>query len=358
MLSIQERDIKAYLANFLQKIFAQNSSWLNYDVELITLTDNNAPNVFEQYPWDAEHYPIVALTGMGASSEQWGIDGYISARGLTNFVGTRANSFVSFAGSKIAFGFQMPADVSYTMRNIEIMAKYAGELEEPITVELCSASGTTTLIPGTVLSTGTLKVNAFDGLKWLQAKLLPNIVLAAGTKYFVTLNTAAAYPLMMDTTPDAAVTPFVSFTEYTNGAWTEPDLTKTVLAKVNGPVYTQLGGGISSNFSIYIEAKDLSTVQKIANLIYMYLFLARHSNLARPNTVPNLPATSMDYSFMSDLTEAGIYVINVDKGAEGVRNRGNDRIFNITITAHCYSQWSEDYTLPELSGIHIDTGDY
>ena len=83
--------------------------------------------------------------------------------------------------------------------------------------------------------------------------------------------------------------------------------------------------------------------------------MAKHSNPQRKEKMGvNANETGMNYDFVSDLTDEGIYIIDVDKGAESVRVRGNDRLFSVDLSLSVYSNWVEDFILPVLDDINID----
>jgi hypothetical protein len=169
--------------------------------------------------------------------------------------------------------------------------------------------------------------------------------------------------MMLDTKPNLTITPIVSYQQYSDrwdrsGTWSIPDTSKTIYARVNGPVVKRLGGGLSDNIRIFIEAQDLSTVQKIADLCYLYLHLARHANPVRREKLSTPNTTSTDYDFVSNLTDEMIYIISVDKGPETTRIRGNDRIFSIELYVECYTSWNEDFALPELKDIETDVSSF
>jgi len=186
-----------------------------------------------------------------------------------------------------------------------------------------------------------------------------NVTLIKDTNYFISVKSlSGSYAFMLDNNPSTAITPFIRFLQFNGTAW-DIDYTKTGYALLNGPIYHRLGGGLESRIRLFVEAKDLSTTQKIAELLFVYLHLQKHSNIKRKvkqQLIPN--QTGMEYDFVSDLTEKGIYIIDVDKGGESVRNRGNDRLFSIELNVMCYSAWTEDFTLPELRGIDIDISNH
>jgi len=178
------------------------------------------------------------------------------------------------------------------------------------------------------------------------------------TDYFVSVHTSGSlgnsYNLLLDSDPDAAITPFIQLSTGTIGSWTSVS-DKTVFAQVNGPVYYRVGGGLNSTIRVFVESKDLATTQKIADLLFVYFHLAKHSNPQRKEKMgTNANEMGMNYDFVSDLTDEGIYIIDVDKGAESVRLRGNDRLFSVDLSLSVYSNWEEDFTLPVLEDINTD----
>ena len=127
---------------------------------------------------------------------------------------------------------------------------------------------------------------------------------------------------------------------------------------MQGPTYQRLGGGQNNTIRIFIESKDLATSQKIADLLFVYFHLAKHSNSQRKVKISIPNQTGMDYSFVSSLTDEGIYIIDVNKGIESVRVRGNDRLFSIDLTISCYSSWVEDFALPTIEDIDLGIDSY
>ena len=93
-------------------------------------------------------------------------------------------------------------------------------------------------------------------------------------------------------------------------------------------------------------------------MVYVYLHLVKHANPGRKAKTDNPNQTGMLYDFVGNLTDNGIYIKSVNKGAESVRNRGNDRIWSIDVTVEVYSHWTEDFNLSELEDIDVDVDTY
>lgn len=360
MKYVQNRDIKRKLVEFLNKVFALNKEWANSGLEVISLDGNNSPQSFEEYPWDAEKYPLIVLFGDSAGDDQWGVDSFVGYQWESIPIGSTPRKTLEISPYPVAFKVRATTE-PMQIRNIQLALQYTGPYEERIFARVHTANG---LVPGTVVASGSAQATSAIRMKWHDIGVTPTTIIPADTDYFVSIYASGSYNLMVDNTPDTSITPFATYSQYSAkyndpaGTWSSPDATKTIYAKVNGPVYHRLGGGVSDNIRIFIEAKDLSTTQKIADLCYMYLHLARHSNPVRnvQLTTPNTTVT--DYDFVSNLTDEMIYIINVDKGSEAVRNRGNDRLFSIELYVECYSNWSEDFALPELKKIDTNINSF
>ena len=73
--------------------------------------------------------------------------------------------------------------------------------------------------------------------------------------------------------------------------------------------------------------------------------------MKRQEAISSPPTMNIDFDAMSDMTEAGIRVVNISKGAESVRERGNDMIFSITLNIETYAFWQEDFRKDTLKKI-------
>lgn len=351
----QSRDIKRVFTAFVNKIFSLNSEWINTDVGVIQLSADNSPKAFEQYPWDSEQYPIVVCLSDGSTDDHWAIDSRIGNYWETLRIGSAARDYVRLSSNPVAFGV-CAKDTPLILRQIKLPLSYRGPYEETVTVALWSSGSAG---PETRLASGSIDPGTSTPYKWYVTGMYDNegnnVTLLADTNYFISVKAqSGSYLLMLDNSPSSTITPYIRYVQFNGSAW-DVDYTKTAYALVNGPVYRRLGGGLQSRIRLFIEAKDLATTQKISDLLFTYLHLQKHSNIKRKvkhSLSPN--QTGMEYDFMSDLTENGIYIIDVDKGGEGVRNRGNDRLFSIELTISCYSAWMEDFTLPELRDINTD----
>jgi len=347
----QSRDIKRSFTDFVGKIFALNKQWVNEDVEVVTLTGDNSPAAFEQYPWDNEKYPLVVLFSEGSSDDHWGIDSSIANYREQMKIGVVPRSYITLGEQPIAAGIQ-PVQSSLILKSVDILVKNIGPYEEPITVKLWSSAAG---VPDLPLASGSIKGKDTQGIEWLHTHLRPEITLVKSAEYFLSAQAEfGSYYWFTDTDVDSldGITPFIRYATFDGVDWSILT-TETPIAKIYGPSVKRLGGGLNSSIRIFIESKDLSTTQKITDLLFVYLHLAKHSNLKRREklTLPNV--TAMEYDFVSDLTDEGIYIINVNKGAEAVRVRGNDRVFSVDVTISCYSSWTEDFTLPVIEDIDI-----
>lgn len=352
----QSRDIKNVFTKFINKIFSLNSEWVNTDIEVITLAgEGNSPAAFEQYPWDNEQYPIVVLLADSVTDDHWAIDSRIGYVWETLRIGSAARDYIQLSNNPVAFGVRAD-DEAMTLRQVKLPLSYLGPYEETVNVILWSSGSSG---PDVQLASGSIIPNTNIQYKWYETGMYNlagrNVILEADTKYFISVKASSgSYSLMLDNQPNVDITSFVRFLQFNGVSW-DVDYIKTAYALANGPVYNRLGGGLESRIRLYVEAKDLSTTQKISDLLFVYLHLQKHSNIRRKvkHTLAP-PQTGMEYDFVSDLTENGIYIIDVDKGGESVRNRGADRLFSIELNVLCYSAWTEDFTLPELRDINTD----
>ena len=351
----QPRNIKQNFTNFVNKIFTLNSNWQNTDVEVIALTGDNSPEAFEQYPWDKEKYPLVVLFAEGTSDDHWAIDSRIGNYWETLKIGSRPRDFIALSNtSMVAFGVKAE-EYDMSLRSVDLALQYIGPYENDVIVQLWNESGSE---PGTILASGSIAGKEFSIMEWASTSLSPVVTLIKDTDYFVSVHTSGSlgnsYNLMLDNDPNVVITPFIQLSTGTVGNWTSVS-DETVFAKVNGPVYYRVGGGLDSTIRVLVESKDLATTQKIADLLFMYFHLTKHSNLQRKEKMgASVNETGMNYDFVSDLTDEGIYIIDVDKGAESVRMRGNDRLFSVDLSLSVYSNWVEDFVLPLLKDINTD----
>ena len=351
----QPRSIKQNFTKFVNKVFTLNKSWQNTDVEIVALSGDNSPEAFEQYPWDSEKYPLVVLFAEGTSDDHWAIDSRIGHYWDILKIGSKPRDTIKLSNnSMVAFGVKTE-EYDMPLRSVDLALQYIGPYENDIIVQLWNESGGE---PNTILTSGSISGKEFRIMEWASTSLYPTVTLVKDTDYFVSVHTSGSlgdsYNLMLDNNPDAEITPFIQLSTGTVGSWTSVS-DETVFARVNGPVYYRVGGGLNSTIRVFVESKDLATTQKIADLLFVYFHLAKHSNLQRKEKMgASANETGMNYDFVSDLTDEGIYIIDVDKGAESVRVRGNDRLFSVDLSLSVYSNWVEDFILPILEDINTD----
>jgi len=351
----QPRSIKQNFTNFVNKIFNLNETWQNTGVEVVALLGDNSPEAFEQYPWNKEKYPLVVLFAEGTADDHWAIDSRIGHYWDTLKIGSKPSDTIALSNtSMVAFGVKTET-YNMSLRSVDLALKYDGPYENDVIVQLWNSGSSG---PDTILASGSIPGKEFNIMEWASTSLSPIITLVKDVNYFVSAHTSGllgnSYSLMLDNDPDSSITPFISLYTGTVGNWTLVS-DKTAFAHVNGPVYYRVGGGLDSTIRVFVESKDLATTQKIADLLFIYFHLAKHSNpqrKAKMGTSAN--ETGMNYDFVSDLTDEGIYIRDVDKGAESVRIRGNDRLFSIDLSLSVYSNWVEDFILPTLEDINTD----
>lgn len=354
----QPRSIKQSFTNFVNKIFSLNTDWENEDVEVIALASQDI-TAYEQYPWNKEKYPLIVLFAEGTSDDHWAIDSRIGHYWETLKIGSRSSGTIKLSNdSMTVFGIKAEK-YPMPLRSIDLALQYIGPYENDVIVQLWSESGGE---PDTPLASGSISGKRFRTVEWAPTSLYPIITLVKDTNYFVSVHTegsvGSSYNLMLDNNPDSTITPFIQFLTGTPGNWHLIE-GKTAFARVNGPVHYRVGGGLDSTIRVFVESKDLSTTQKIADLLFVYFHLAKHSNPQRKAKMgSSANETGMNYDFVSDLTDEGTYIIDVDKGAESVRIRGNDRLFSVDLSLSVYSNWIEDFILPVLEDIDLDIESY
>jgi len=348
----QNRNIKQRLVKYLREIYKLNNEWLNEDLEVITLTEGNSPVIYEHYPWDNENYPIVAIGGTGGTQDDWAIDSYLQNIWRKQYIGSLPRDYIELSPTTVvAFGVKV-SQYDFKIRTINVALKQASDCNYDINVSLMTSSESS---PSSVVSSGSISAEDITtNLTWGITELVPEYTLAKDTEYFVKLNLTdgsyGTYYLMMDNAPDALRTPFSCLATSGSLGWVTT-LGITPLALLQGPVHQQLGGGIHANYSLYIEAKDLASTQKIAELTFVYLNLLRHANVQREIKMNYPNTTRMEFDRMSNLDDLGITIININKSNESVRERGNDRLFSITLDVSCYGRWLETFEMPTLQRI-------
>ncbi len=349
----QHRDIKKRLVRYLRLAYKINNEWLNEDFEVLSLSANNSPEVYEQYPWNNENYPIVVVGGAGGIQDDWAVDSYLQNIWRNKKIGSIPRTYMTLDSDTVAaFGVKV-TDYDFKIRDVGIALKQGKAGSDYDVMVTLMSSGS--LGPENSLASGSVSaVDISSKLDWGLTELVPEYTLTKNTEYFVKLHLAHGsygnYYLMIDDSPDVSITPLPRLALSGSLGWSITPGT-TPLAILHGPVYKQLGGGVYANFSIYIEAKDLASTQKISELTFVYLNLLRHANIQRISNMTYPNATGTDFDRMAALADLGITVININKGSESVRERGNDRIFSISLDVSCYGRWTETYEMPTLQRI-------
>ena len=356
MRYLQTKDIVHYLVESLRKVFATNNTWLNEDQEVVEITGANIPTVYDHQPREPEKYPIVVIEGTGGSVDYWGIDDFVDKIWISEKLGSVPRSYELLGNDcKQAIGIQV--DDFLKLRDIAIAIGFKERLNGDINVNFSSASAN---VPGITISSGT--INAFEDrdLLWKYIELNPPIVLAPNQLYYAELEAPddCVYYIGKDTSPDLTLTPHpYHAVKYGSGSWNVSS-SSTLLAIIQGPVYNRLGGGIQVNLSLRVEAKDIWTMHSIEDIIFMYLNMLKHSNLKRKQAIVYPPVLNVELQNLSELTEKGIHLINIVKGSEDVRERGNDRIFSVAFSIELYSLWQEDFEIITLKQITLDKQEF
>lgn len=348
----QSRQIKKYLVAYLQKCFAMYTEWVNSGLEVIDISNDNSPNIHEQYPFDSENYPIVVVGGAGSSQDDWGIDNLINDSYIAKRMGTQAVGYQILDNSnQVVYGVQFNED--FDIRNIDIALMQYKDIEEPLYVYLYSSGSNG---PDQILASGSIKgfSKSLSSIIWGATELFPSFTLLKGAPYFVGINLAptsyGSYYLMTDSALSKTDNSFNILGVSGSTGWTFINGT-SVVSTINGPVYKILGGGMEINFSILVESKDLASTQKISELCFMYLNFLRYGKLQRESLMDFPNELRIGYNRDSNMTADGINLVSVDKGAESIRDRGNDRLFSVTLSVACYGRWSESFELPTIKEI-------
>lgn len=354
MKYLQTQNIIKYFVESFRKVFATNVSWINKDQEVVELEEGNIPQVYDHQPREPEDYPIVVIEGLGGPLDHWSLNDHIDNVYRVERLGITPNAYEILGnGYTQAFGIKI-SDEDIKLRNIGIAVKYADRLNGDITLSLSLASASA---PGTTIASGTIDAFEDTDFEWKWCELTPQVVLAKDQLYYITCEAPndCIYYIAKDTDPDSDLTPYPYWaSQYSTGSWNVSS-SSTLLGIVQGPVYVRLGGGIQINLSLRVEAKDIHTMHSVEDIIFMYLNMFQHSNLKRKEAITYPPTMNVDFDAMSDMTEAGIRVVNISKGAESVRERGNDRIFAITFSIETYAFWSEDFEKDTLKKIVPET---
>jgi len=355
MYYVQHRDIKSRLVKYLRMMFKMYTNWFNEGLEVVELMGGNSPEVYEQYPWNDENYPILVVGGIGGSDDDWAIDSHITTGFKFLQIGQAARSYsILEASNIIAFGVKSRVN-DFKIRTIGVGIKPTNSTSDyDLTVTLMSSSAG---FPSTEIASGSISsyiLNASRVSDFVFTELTPEVTLQADESYFVKLNLTngnyGSYYLLEDNAPTSR-TSFPRKAVSGSIGWSIVS-GSTPMAVVKGPMNKFLGGGVNASFSIYIEAKDLATAQKISELTFLYLKLLRHAGLRRTEMMNYPTTTRTEFIRMSNEARMGLHVVRIDKGSEAVRERGNDRIFSIPLSVECYGMWTEAFELPTLLDIN------
>lgn len=350
----QPRNIKSVFVATLNSIFKTNTEWVNNEIEVVELAGDNSPEAFEQYPWDSEDYPRVIVFGGASIDDHWAIDSRVGEVNDRIIHGTEARESVTLTSLGQGFEIQVPGDqAKLVLRSVELWVKTSGLYEEAISVEIYRTSGGTHPLPTSLLTSGSIKGEKYYKPTRIYTGFYPHISLQAGASYFLVVRAAGSYLLMVDPSTELTV-PRNHVVESPTDTWNYSSLSGSFVGQINGLTFRRLGGGTDSSIRIFVESKDLSTVQKIADLVYVYMHLVKHSNPGRKAKTNDPNQTGTLYDFVSDMTDKGIYIKSVSKGPENVRTRGNDRIWSVDVTVEVYSHWTEDFKMSELEDIDED----
>ena len=178
----QNRDIKKRLVKYLRIVYKLNSEWLNEDLEVISLSNDNSPQVYEQYPWSDEKYPIVVINSLGGSQDDWALDSFIGNSWRDYRIGSVPRTYEILDTSKdIALGIKV-SDYDFKIRNIGFALKYNVESDYDIDVNLMSAVNGN---PDTIIASGSIDATDVNNkLQWCSVELRPQSTLNKNTEYF------------------------------------------------------------------------------------------------------------------------------------------------------------------------------
>jgi len=357
MKYVLNRNVKQRLIKYLQYAFIINKTWLNTDIEVVDFSSGSiSPTIDEHYPWDAEKYPIVAVAGTGTTEDKWAIDDYAGNDWDVLKFGSEANSY-SILDNSVKLGCKI-VDTSDTfkIRDVQVALKQYSSCDYDVYVELYSASGS---LPDTCLASGSISSEDLavfsSSWGWGASELWPEVTLEKNDTYFLMLSLYnghyGKYYAMVDSSPNSDITPEpLLLSSGSSTGWTTYS-GSTLLSYLEGPVSHVIGGGSFVNYSLFIEAKELGTVQKISELASIYLNLLKYANIQVPGKLDYPNATNTEYTRMGKLSDLGIYLFSVSAGSEGVRERGNDRLFSIVLNVQGYGNWAETFEMPTLLDI-------
>ena len=340
------------ITTFIKQIFRYNSEWNNLGYQIVQFASGSEPLVFEQFFEENERYPIITVGAVGGNYRRLSIN---DSFGIASFdsikLGTNATQMVAI-------------DFDTTLA-VQLPSSSLGS----------QLSGITTyfVYPGQGFPNGWgINVDLYSNFT-----TSPNLV--ASSSYGINENTiwnynfVGFYPYVSLSENDYWIqyTPISGSTYYVgidpngpgiyqvSGSTGVATYSGSVVGELKSPQTDRMGGSYESSLTIRVQDKNnTARASDLAELISIYLTLGKYGYIDRSAnstdgiTIPEL--INNPTSLVSELTNSGIFIKNVNGGGMQSRRRGEyDNIFIYQINVDLFTEWYEDFGLEPLENVDI-----
>lgn len=351
MYSRAGKVIKEQVIEFLKTVFKQNSRWENEEIDIIEIvSEEDRPLAFESYFRESEQYPVIFVQTLGTLKQELDLNNFLGEVSESqNFIPTTLNLSRTIGGaSDLQQALQFSPAVSFKADRVKALLRNEGITNAPVIVQISSGSTPTEFF---MASGGRDTLTSAQGIQNLAINVEPKINLATGSTYWISYSIESGSSFNQYTIFGADSVPAgssVRISQKSGSSWTVP-ASGSFSSEILETTKLRLGGGNDVTVSLTTVSKDVETTEDITELIGNYLELARYTQTSQRASLR--PVEGIALQQISTLTDKGIYVLSVQQGGLVPRDRGQDVLFYITITARFFGNWYYDFDVPTLRDI-------
>ena len=328
-----EGNARKIFVDYIRRFLKYAGPWVNKDIAIIDLGQDETGAVFQTFEEEAEKYPIVTVSSANGRYMPMGLNDQID-----NFydvalpLGNRSLQWANFS-TNTPIAFQLPTNVtgSFSSLALNMVWNESGGITDDINVNVYSNYFSPT--SSVLISSGTIP--SFDALHISQyiCQLNPHFTLSPGSNYWVemTPSQGSTYKIAVD---PGVINLGYAFISYQNSVPSGSILNGSISGGLRYSPVFRLGGAQEFTINVKVSAKNsINKAQNIVDLLEIAIKLAQYGNLSRKS----LNATKIDLSQLipngvSYFTSQGISVKGISKSQIDNRRRGdNDNIFTITL---------------------------
>lgn len=340
---------------YLQKVFRYHEKFHNIGgTGIINLGVDNRGIAFEHWFYENEQYPVIVIAGQGGNLQNTGIGDLWDEERFQQTVG---NPLLTTGYRTLGTEDSLEAATSFVaqeqvnLRTISAYLASQGPAAGGITVRLHEGDPNG---PTTQVASGSL--GGFLGSSYVNksVELYPVVQLEKGSMYWLSLEA--------DTTDSeyrvGEASSSGQLTAYRSGSSADWVISQSgsLGVKVQGAPNTVVGGRGVFSLAMSVLAKEPHDSRRLAELSAIFLILSRRGAFNR--SIAEAENIKMNWGALADFAKKGIYIEDVGLGAEQVTIRGDQQVYENTVTATVSGEWAAAFEEEFVERIDVNDSTY